>query len=71
MKCRVFRISGCTHLELTCTNVTDIIRHRRTCVSESKRTTICESLKLHFATVPFLLIILFSCFSPTFPAISG
>ena len=38
-----FGISGCTHLEHTCTNVADIVRHRRTRVSESKRTTICET----------------------------
>ena len=39
----IFSISGCAHLEHTGPNVTDEIRHRRTRVSESKRTTICEN----------------------------
>ena len=53
MEPTTFNLSGCTHLEHRCPNVTDVIRHKRICVSESKRTTIWESGGLHFAIASF------------------
>ena len=60
----IFSISVVSPLEDTCPNAADVIRCRRTCVSESKRTTICENggsqtrirPDLLFVTVRYCLI---------------
>ena len=54
----IFSISVVSPLEDTCPNAADVIRCRRTCVSESKRTTICENGGSQTRTRPDLLLLL-------------